>query len=107
MSIGSISGLNNTQQQGIKNADTQLQAAIASIVTGITSTDVAKVALALTQLQSQTSGLKQLSQNLAQGLSLTQVADWLAPNKFKIPCSSNCRSLAQQAQSPTINAGYT
>ena len=101
MAVNALTGVNNSQQsQSIKNADAKLQAAIASIVSGTTS-DVTNVAIA-SELQSQTTGLKQISNNLVQGFSLTQVADGGAA---QIQNSlTQLQSLAQQAQSPTVNA---
>ena len=102
MSVTGISIISGAgQQQGIKNADAKLQAAIASIVSGTNSSDVAKVSIA-SQLQGQTSGLKQLSSALTQGFSLTQVADGGAQQIQN--ALTQLKTLAQTAQSPTVNA---
>ena len=87
-------------QQSVGNADTKLRAAIANIVSGKRSDDVANVAIA-SQLQSVTSGLRQASGNLALGSSLSQVADG---GISQIETALNqLQSLAQQARSPALN----
>ncbi|MDX2074614.1 MAG: flagellin [Alphaproteobacteria bacterium] len=75
MPIGIVSSVAGLQQQSnIRKTDEKLQAAIASLVSGRKTQDVADVAVA-SQLQSEVAGLKQVSQSLAQASSLTQVAD--------------------------------
>lgn len=74
VSISTIAGSSGIQQQNIKKTDAKLLQAIASLVSGKRTDDVANLAIA-TQLQSQVSGLKQVSQSIAQASSLTQVAD--------------------------------
>ena len=100
--VNPISGVGSVQQpQSVKNADSKLLAAIASIVTGNASSDVAKVAIA-SQLKSETSGLKQLAGNLAQGASLVQTADSGAEQISK--ALGQLQSLADAANSPVQNA---
>lgn len=101
MVVGSISSLFGAQsQQNVAAADNRLRNAIASIVSGRRSDDVASVAIA-SQLQSVTSGLRQVSSNLALGGSLTQVADGGAQ---QIQAAlGQLQSIAQQAGSPTVN----
>lgn len=101
-----ISGIGSTTQAtAIDKANAKLQAAVASLASGnrITqaSDDVASLSVA-SQLQSETSGLKQASTNLAQAGSLTQVADGGAEQIQKILTS--LQNLAQQANSPTLTA---
>lgn len=101
MTISSLSSIGSTQQQqSIKNATAKLHAAIASLVSGRRNSDVASVSLA-TQLQSQTAGLKQISANLAQASSLTQVADGGAEQIQR--ALAEAREIAQQAKSPVLN----
>jgi len=100
--VNSISGLGNAaQEQAINNARNKVQAVIESIVSGLSSQDVATVSVA-SQLQSETSGLKQVSGNLAQASSLTQVADGGAEQIQNV--LGQLRTIAQQAASPTNNA---
>lgn len=74
VSISSIAGSAVVQQsQSIKKTDAKLQTAIANLLSGKRSQDVANVAVA-TQLQAQTAGLKQVSANIAQASSAAQVA---------------------------------
>jgi flagellin len=73
-SISTIAGSSAVFKQDLKKTEAKLQAAIASLVSGQKTQDVANVALA-TQLQSQTAGLKQVASNISQAVSLTQVAD--------------------------------
>lgn len=102
MVISSLTGIGGTQsQQNVQNADSRLRAAIASIVSGRRADDVAKVAIA-SQLQSNTSELRQASSNLALGSSLAQVAGNGAEQIQQ--ALTQLQSLAQQASSPTLNA---
>lgn len=104
MTITSISGFGGIQSQQTQRTNARLQAAIASLVSGTrltqASTDVAALSIA-SQLQAQTSGLKQISSNLAQVSSLTQVADGGAEQIGAV--IQQLQSLASQAQSPTLN----
>jgi len=97
-----LSGLGGVQPQSIQNAGNKLQAAIASIVSGSQSqaSDVADLSIA-SQLQSQTAALRQVSSNLAQAFSLTQVADGGATQIQAV--LGQLQTLAQQAKSPTLN----
>ena len=99
MTISSLSGVSGLpQSQNISNASAKLQAVISSIVSG--QADGADLSLA-TQLQAQTSGLRQASSNLAQGASLTQVASGGAQ---QIQAAlQQLKSLAESAASPTLN----
>src|SRR4051812_47123829 len=102
----SLSGIGGTQQQQtIQNASAKLQAAIASIVSGNrvnqASDDVAALSIA-GQLQSETAGLRQISGNLAQASSLTQVADGGVSQIQN--ALTQLQSLASQAGNPTLNA---
>lgn len=101
MVISSISSLAGTQaQQNVANADNRLRSAIANIVSGRKTQDVASVSLA-SQLQSVTAGLRQASSNLALGGSLTQVADGSVQ---QIQAAlGQLQSIAQQAANPTLN----
>ncbi len=101
MVISAISGAAGVQaQQSIGNADNKLRAAIASIVSGKRSDDVANVAIA-SQLQSTTSALRQASGNLALGSSLSQVADGGAGQIEN--ALNQLKSLAEQSRSPVLN----
>lgn len=101
MVISPVTGVLNSQtQSNISNADNRLRNAIASIVSGRQTEDVANVSIA-SQLQSVTSGLRQVSSNLALGTSLTQVADG---NVQQIQeALGQLQNIAQQAASPTVN----
>ncbi len=95
MLINSIAGTSGvSQNQSIKKTDAKLLQAIASLVSGKNTTDVADVALA-TQLQSQVAGLKQVSASLAQANSLTQVADGALSQSQEIV--GRLREIAQQS----------
>jgi len=101
MTISSLSAANSTQQQqAIRNASAKLQAVISSIVSGKRSDDIASLSIAA-QLQSQTSGLKQISANLAQASSLSQVAEGGAQQIHSI--LEQLHTLAQAAKSPVLN----
>lgn len=101
MQISSLAGLTGVQQQNIKKTDAKLQAAIASLVSGQKTQDVADVALA-TQLQSQVAGLKQVSQSLAQAISLTQVADGAIEQSQQIV--GRLQEIALQASNGALSA---
>ena len=94
MLISNLSSVAASQRSDIKKTDAKLQAAIASLVSGRQTQDVANVALA-TQLQSQTAGLKQISSNIAQASSLTQVADGALQQVQEI--TGRLREIAQTA----------
>ncbi len=101
MTIGSLSGVGGlTQSQNIRTASSKLQAAISSIVSG-SNGDTTTLSTA-TQLQSQVSTLRQASSNLAQASSITQVADGGSEQIQNVLIQ--LQSLAQQANSPTLNA---
>jgi len=100
--IGSSAGLQS--QQNIKKANARLQAAIANLASGSklnkASDNVAALSIA-TQLQSEVSGLKQASGNLAQAASLTQVADGGAEKIQDL--LDKMKELATQANAPTLS----
>lgn len=101
MVINSITGTGGLQQaQAVRNASEKLQAVIASIVKGTIEGDVAKLSVAA-QLQSQTAGLRQVSGNLAQGLSQTQVAEGGVEQIQG--ALRELQSIAQQASNPVLN----
>jgi flagellin len=100
--IGSLGG--SSGQQNIKRANDKLRAVVETLVSGNrinkAADDVAALSLA-SLLQAQTSGLKQVSSNVAQASSLTQVADG---GIEQIQQSlEQLRSLAAQAKNPTLN----
>ncbi|NBO19754.1 MAG: hypothetical protein EBV03_11150 [Proteobacteria bacterium] len=99
--VSSISSLAGSQTaQGVSNADNRLRKAIANIVTGRKTEDVAKLSIA-TQLQSVTSGLRQASSNLALGSSLSQVADG---GVQQIQAAlGQLQDIASQASNPALN----
>jgi flagellin len=103
MVIG-IGGLNAAQsQQSTQRANNKLQTAIASLISGTrinrAADDVASLSIA-TQLQSEVSSLKQASANIAQAVSLAQVADGGAE---QIDAQvQELRQLATRAASPLI-----
>lgn len=100
----SLSGPGGVLSQPVANAGNRLQAAIASIVSGTPpqdSQDVANVSIA-SQLQAQTSALRQVSGNLTQAFSMTQVADGGAAQIQAV--LTQLQALALQAKSPTLNA---
>lgn len=99
-SISTIAGSSAVQQQNIKKTDAKLLAAIQSLVTGRQTQDVANVALA-TELQSRVAGLQQVSQNLAQATSLTQVADGAIEQIGNI--TDRLTQIAQQASNGTTS----
>jgi flagellin len=101
MLISNLTSASGVQQQNIKKTDARLQAAIASLVSGKKTQDVAEIAVA-TQLQSQVVGLKQVSQSLAQAGSLTQVADGAIAQAQLI--NDRLQQIALQSQSPTTNS---
>lgn len=102
MTVSSLSALNSTQQQqAVRNASAKLQAAIASIVSGKRSDDIAALSIAA-QLQSQTSGLKQIASNIAQASSLSQVAEGGVQQIHG--ALEQLRTLAQAAKSPVLTA---
>jgi flagellin len=100
MTINSLSSVNTAQQQAIKNASDRLQRVINNIVSGENQDDVAKISVA-TQLRSETNGLRQASENIAQAKSLTQVAEG-GVSKIQ-DALTQLQSLAQQAKNPTLN----
>src|SRR5690242_12556865 len=75
MTIPSLGAFGGVQQPSTQKTSAQVQAALASLIAGQVAgdSDVAALSTA-TQLQSQTVGLRQAENNLAQGLSLAQVA---------------------------------
>lgn len=99
-SISNIASSSGTFQQNIKKTDAKLLAAISSLVSGRKTQDVADIAIA-TQLQSEVVGLKQVSQNLAQASSLTQVADGAIEQSQNIV--QRLRDIALQAHDGAIN----
>lgn len=99
-SISSIAGSSGIFQQNIKKTDAKLQAAIASLVSGRKTQDVAEVAVA-TQLQSEVAGLKQVSQSISQAISLTQVADGAIAQSQAIV--QRLQEIAQQASNGSTN----
>ncbi len=99
MLINNLASSSGIQQQNIKKTDAKLLAAIASLVSGKKTQDVADVALA-TQLQSQVAGLKQVSQNIAQVSSLTQVADGAISRSQEIV--NRLQEIALQASNETL-----
>ncbi len=102
MLINSIAGTSGvSQNQNIKKTDAKLLQAIASLVSGQKTNDVADVALA-TQLQSQVAGLKQVSSSFAQATSLTQVADGALSQAQNIV--GRLREIAQQSASGAVSA---
>ncbi len=106
MDISSLPGFSSTQQQqNVSRATSKLRSVIETLVSGSrlnqASDDVAALSIA-SQLQSQTSGLKQISSNLAQASSLTQVAD--GGIEQIQGALEQLKSLAQQASNPTLNA---
>lgn len=101
MLINSITGSSGVLQQNIKKTDDKLLAAISSLVSGKNTDNVADLAVA-TQLQSQVAGLKQVSQNLAQASSLTQVASGALDESQQIV--GRLREIAQQAANGTTSA---
>ncbi len=103
MVISSIAGFAGVGQQNnnIKKTDAKLQAAIASLVSGKKIQDVADIAVA-TQLQSQVTGLKQVSQSLAQAASLTQVADGAIEQSQQI--IGRLQEIAIQSNNGALNA---
>lgn len=103
MAITSLGGISNAQAQtGVANASDKLQSVLNSIVSGTDqSADVANVSIA-SQLQSQTAGLNVAAGNLTQALSLTQVASGGLGQIAQ--AIGQLQTLAEQAQSPTLNA---
>lgn len=106
VNVSSVSGLSGAQSQlGIKRANEKLQAAIASLVSGErlnkASDDVAALSVA-SQLQSKVSNLRQVTGNLAQASSLSQVADGGAQQIHSV--LERLKNVAQQASNPTLNA---
>lgn len=101
MIINSLIGSSGVQQQNIKKTDQKLLSAIASLVSGQKTQDVANVAIA-TQLQSEVAGLKQVSQSLAQATSLTQVADGAISRSQEIV--GRLQEIALQASNGATNS---
>jgi flagellin len=106
MAIDPLSGAISAQAQtSIQKSNARLQAALAGLVSGVKvnrpSDDVALLSVA-SKLASETSGLRQVSVNLAQLSSLTQVADGGAEQVQNL--LGKLQELAQQAASPTVNA---
>lgn len=103
MDIAALSGLSNTLPgSNLQRADSKLRAVIESLVSGKTSSDdVATLSIAV-QLQSQVTGLKQVSSNLAQASSIAQVADDGASQIQN--ALGQLQALASQARNPTLNA---
>lgn len=105
VNISGISGSAGTQQQqNIRRSNEKLQAAIASLVSGVrlnrASDDVAALSVA-TQLQSQNVSLRQVSSNLAQASSLAQVADGGAEQIAGL--LEKLQNVAQQAGNATLS----
>ena len=105
MAINSINGLVQSQaQQNIQKTSKTLQAALASLVSGVrvnrASDDVAALSIA-SKLQAETSALRQVSNNLAQLSSLSQVADGGAEQVQNL--LEKLQGLAQQSAAPTTN----
>lgn len=103
--VNPISGVTNTAaQQNASRINDRLQSAISSLVTGTRNNragdDIASLSIA-TQLQSQLSGLREVSNNVAQSTSQLQVADGGAEQIGNLV--QELRELAVQAQSPTLN----
>lgn len=106
MTISGIGGSSALQaQQNIQKTDARIRAALASLASGTrltqASRDVAALSIA-SQLQSEVSGLKQASTNLAQASSQVQVADGGAEQVQEIVVK--LKDLATQANSPTLSA---
>lgn len=102
--IGAI-GSSVLQQQIIERSGDKLQKVISGLLSGRrlnkASDDVAALSLAA-QLQSQVSGLKQVSTNLARAVSLTQVADGgLEQVQTGL---QQLQALASQAQNSSLSA---
>jgi flagellin len=106
MNITSLSGLTAVQQQNLQKSSQKLSAAIAAIVSGnrISSAgqDIASLSIA-SQLQAGVAGLRQASGNIAQAVSLSQVAD--AGISSLSDVALRLRDLAQTASSPTLSDG--
>jgi flagellin len=94
-------GLNGLPQtSSTQNAGARLQEIIARIVSGKKGNeDVAALSIA-SQLQAETSGLKQVAGNIAQASSLTQVADGSVAETQQL--LGQLHSLASQAAAPTL-----
>lgn len=106
MAINSISGSIPAQaQQGVQKTNKTLQTALASLISGKrvnqASDDVAALSIA-SKLQAETGALRQVSTNLAQLTSLTQVADGGAEQVQSL--LQKLGEIAQQATSPAVNA---
>jgi len=104
MSINVVSGFSSSQSsQNLQATSEKIQAVIANLVSGSTAQtgdNVANVSVA-TQLQSSLSGLRQLSENLSQAGSLTQVAEagiGQVQNTLQ-----QLQSLARQASTPDLS----
>lgn len=105
MAINPITGAGSAASvQSLQRINQRLQTAIASLVSGNRITragdDISSLAIA-TQLQTQTSSLREVSANVAQTTSEIQVADGGAEQISGLV--DQLRSLAQQAKSPTVN----
>lgn len=106
MAISSISGSIPSQaQQYVEKTSKSLQTALASLISGKrvnqASDDITALSIA-SKLQSETSGLRQISNNLAQVSSLAQVADGGVEQIQNL--LGKLGEVAQQAASPTVNA---
>lgn len=105
MSVNIIGGVLGNQQPNIQRTSDKVQAVIATLIGGSNSAaggDVAKLSIAA-QLQSSLSGLKQLSENLAQAVSLAQIA---SSGVQQIQDGlGQLQSLAKQAANPNLNDG--
>ncbi len=103
--FNSIGALNaNSQSQNVKRANEKLRAVVETLVSGARITrstgDVASLALA-NLLQAQASGLKQVSSNVAQSSSFTQVADeGIDQIQEEL---EQLQSLTVQAKNPTLD----
>lgn len=108
MDISSFSGLipSNRSQNNINKSNERLQAAVASLVSGVkaakASDNVAEVALA-SLLQSDLSSLRQAGSNLAQASSLAEVADDGIEQISNI--AQRLQQIATQSNSGSLNAG--
>ena len=106
MNISSLSDFTNLQQQpSVQKISPSLAGAVAAIVASdsvpAVTTDVATSSVA-GQLQSSTSALQQMSNNLAQASSTAQVADSGLAQLQNIV--ENIATIAQQAGLPTLSS---
>jgi flagellin len=105
MAIDPISSnIATAAQSGLQRSNNRLQAALASLVSGTklnrASDDVAALSIA-SKLQSETAALRQVSSNLAQVASLSQVADGGAAQIQD--ALQKLKDLAQQANAPIVS----